>query len=69
MSKVYVGNLPIDVKERELDDLFYKVSVRSAVGIALGSAEKQPTSAAPSPPAENVLALISCRPCCVLHAN
>ena len=24
MTRVYVGNLPIDVRERELDDLFYK---------------------------------------------
>lgn len=24
MSRVYVGNLPLDIKERELDDLFYK---------------------------------------------
>ena len=24
MSRIYVGNLPIDIKERELDDLFYK---------------------------------------------
>ena len=24
MSRIYVGNLPIDVKEREIDDLFYK---------------------------------------------
>jgi RNA recognition motif-containing protein len=25
MTKVYVGNLPLDVRESELDDLFYKV--------------------------------------------
>mmetsp|Transcript_19342 Transcript_19342/g.54111 ORF Transcript_19342/g.54111 Transcript_19342/m.54111 type:complete len:231 (+) Transcript_19342:51-743(+) len=24
MTKIYVGNLPLDVRERELDDLFYK---------------------------------------------
>lgn len=24
MSRIYVGNLPMDVRERELDDLFYK---------------------------------------------
>ena len=24
MARVYVGNLPIDIRERELDDLFYK---------------------------------------------
>jgi hypothetical protein len=24
MARIYVGNLPIDVKEREIDDLFYK---------------------------------------------
>lgn len=24
MARVYVGNLPRDVRERELDDLFYK---------------------------------------------
>jgi len=24
MARIYVGNLPIDIKERELDDLFYK---------------------------------------------
>ena len=26
-ARVYVGNLPLDVQERELDDLFYKVRV------------------------------------------
>ena len=24
MARVYVGNLPLDIRERELDDLFYK---------------------------------------------
>ena len=24
-SRIYIGNLPMDVRERELDDLFYKV--------------------------------------------
>jgi RNA recognition motif-containing protein len=24
-TRIYVGNLPLDIKERELDDLFYKV--------------------------------------------
>lgn len=24
MSRIFVGNLPMDVKEREIDDLFYK---------------------------------------------
>jgi arginine/serine-rich splicing factor 1/9 len=24
MTRVFVGNLPIDIKEREIDDLFYK---------------------------------------------
>jgi hypothetical protein len=24
MTRVYVGNLPLDVKEREIDDIFYK---------------------------------------------
>jgi splicing factor, arginine/serine-rich 1 len=24
MTRVYVGNLPMDVKEREIDDIFYK---------------------------------------------
>lgn len=24
MSRVFVGNLPMDVKEREVEDLFYK---------------------------------------------
>lgn len=23
-SRVFVGNLPLDIKEREIDDLFYK---------------------------------------------
>jgi len=27
MTKIYVGNLPLDVRERELDDLFYKVGL------------------------------------------
>jgi hypothetical protein len=25
MARIYVGNLPIDIREREIDDLFYKV--------------------------------------------
>ena len=25
MTRVFVGNLPIDIKEREIDDLFYKL--------------------------------------------
>ena len=24
MARVYVGNLPVDIRERELEDLFYK---------------------------------------------
>jgi RNA recognition motif-containing protein len=24
MARIYVGNLPMDVRERELDDVFYK---------------------------------------------
>ena len=24
MARIYVGNLPMDVRERELDDIFYK---------------------------------------------
>lgn len=28
MTKLYIGNLPTDVRERELDDLFYKVQCR-----------------------------------------
>ena len=24
MARIYVGNLPIDIKEREIEDLFYK---------------------------------------------
>jgi RNA recognition motif-containing protein len=27
-TRVYVGNLPLDVKEREVDELFYKVNHR-----------------------------------------
>ena len=26
MSRIYIGNLPLDIKEREIEDLFYKVS-------------------------------------------
>lgn len=35
MTKVYVGNLPLDVKERELEDLFYKVRRAPAPALAL----------------------------------
>ncbi len=24
MSRIFVGNLPLDIKERELEDIFYK---------------------------------------------
>lgn len=24
-TRIYVGNLPLDIRERELEDLFYKV--------------------------------------------
>ena len=26
-ARIYVGNLPLDVREREVEDLFYKVSM------------------------------------------
>jgi hypothetical protein len=44
MTKLYIGNLPLDVRERELDDLFYKPSglrvwlARGRPGFALSSA-------------------------------
>ena len=25
-ARIYVGNLPMDIREREVEDLFYKVS-------------------------------------------
>ena len=27
-TRVYIGGLPLDVRERDIEDLFYKVSVR-----------------------------------------
>lgn len=31
---IYVGNLPGDVREREIEDLFYKVLDSSAMGMS-----------------------------------
>lgn len=31
--RVYVGNLPMDIKEKELDDLFYKYGVIKDVSL------------------------------------
>lgn len=30
-ARIYVGNLPLDVREREVEDLFYKVSLNWAI--------------------------------------
>lgn len=39
MSRVYVGNLPIDIREREVEDLFSKcVLLRSCAAFGLGAA-------------------------------
>jgi hypothetical protein len=34
-ARVYVGNLPLDVREREIEDIFYKVSYQSGVVFSL----------------------------------
>ncbi len=31
MSRIYIGNLPLDIKERELEELFYKVRRQQSV--------------------------------------
>lgn len=36
MSRVYVGNLPIDVRERELDDIFSRYGSISSIDIKGG---------------------------------
>lgn len=35
-ARIYVGNLPLDVRERELEDLFHKVGARRSLGIRTG---------------------------------
>lgn len=44
-TRIYVGNLPQDVRESELDDLFYKV--RAAV-VGRGGGENTVRGAAPA---------------------
>ena len=41
MSRVYVGNLPVDVRERELDDIFSRYGGISSIDIKGGRYEQK----------------------------
>lgn len=41
MSRVYVGNLPVDVRERELDDIFSRYGGISSIDIKGGRCEQK----------------------------